>query len=106
MRRMNFSTCPPVSRSRCSPVKNGWHFEHTSRRRLGLVERVCQVLPQAQRTVASTYSGCMFARIVDPVSSLPCEEGRDGRGGTLHVSRVPPRHGVISCLGALGAPHG
>src|SRR2546430_569391 len=29
---MNFSTWPPVSTRRCSPVKNGWHFEQMSRR--------------------------------------------------------------------------
>jgi len=38
---------------RCSPVKNGWHAEHTSVRNCVLVERVSQLLPQAHVTVAT-----------------------------------------------------
>lgn len=59
MRRMKRSTRPPVSTNRCSPVKNGWHREQMSTRIIALVECVEKVLPQAQCTVASTYSGWM-----------------------------------------------
>src|SRR5439155_9941499 len=57
MRRMKRSIWPAVSTTRCSPVKNGWHFEQTSTRRLGLVEALCQLLPQLQVIVAGPYFG-------------------------------------------------
>ena len=48
---------------RCSPVKYGWQFEHSSVRSTGRVDLVVQVLPHAHVTVASTYCGCMFGFI-------------------------------------------
>src|SRR2546422_10635101 len=59
----NRSTRPAVSTSFCLPVKNGWHFEQISRWISGFVERVLNDSPHAHLTVASTYSGCMFAFI-------------------------------------------
>src|SRR5947209_13270871 len=47
------STRPVASRIRCCPVKNGWHFEHTSTFRTGLTLSVLKLLPQAQLTVDS-----------------------------------------------------
>jgi hypothetical protein len=55
------STRPAVSTNFCLPVKNGWQFEQISRCNSPAVERVCQVLPQAHRTVAVAYSGWMPA---------------------------------------------
>ena len=54
---VNRSTRPSVSISFCRPVKNGWQFEQISRCRSGLVDRVFQLAPQAQRTVTSWYFG-------------------------------------------------
>jgi hypothetical protein len=47
------STRPAVSTSFCLPVKNGWQFEQISTRIMSplMVERVWNVLPQAQCTV-------------------------------------------------------
>ena len=53
-RLLKRSTRPAVSTMRCSPVKKGWQAEQTSVCRLGLVERVVNVLPQEQTTRAST----------------------------------------------------
>ena len=50
---LNRSTRPSVSISFWRPVKNGWHAEQISRCSSGLVERVLNVLPQAQRTSTS-----------------------------------------------------
>jgi hypothetical protein len=47
-RRLKRSTRPAVSTIRCSPVKNGWQWLHTSTRSCGFVARVSHVLPQAQ----------------------------------------------------------
>src|SRR5262249_2708146 len=55
--RWKRSTRPAVSMSFCLPVKNGWHFEQTSTRMSGLVERVLMISPHAQVIVVSTYSG-------------------------------------------------
>src|SRR5262249_61084304 len=55
--RWKRSTRPAVSMSFCLPVKKGWHFEQTSTRMSGLVERVLMISPQAQVIVVSTYSG-------------------------------------------------
>jgi hypothetical protein len=55
------STRPAVSTSFCFPVKNGWQLEQISRWSSPIVERVCQVLPQAHFTVAVAYSGWMSA---------------------------------------------
>ena len=55
--RRNRSTRPAVSSSFCFPVKNGWQLEQTSKCSSETVERVCQLLPQAQWTVAVAYSG-------------------------------------------------
>ena len=38
----------------CLPVKNGWHFEHTSTWMFGRVERVLTTSPHAQVIVVST----------------------------------------------------
>jgi hypothetical protein len=51
------STRPAESRIRCVPVKKGWQLEHTSTFSTGLTLRVLKLLPQAQLTVDSTYSG-------------------------------------------------
>ena len=53
----NRSTRPAVSISFCLPVKKGWHFEQTSTRMSGRVERVRTTSPQAHVMVVSTYSG-------------------------------------------------
>src|SRR5450759_492631 len=42
------STRPAVSRIRCCPLKNGWHFEQTSIFSKGLMLSVWKLLPQAQ----------------------------------------------------------
>src|SRR5581483_6240157 len=52
---VNRSTRPSVSISFCRPVKNGWQLEQISRCSSGLVERVFQLAPQAQRTSTSLY---------------------------------------------------
>jgi hypothetical protein len=49
----NRSTRPSVSISYWRPVKNGWQAEQISRCSSGLVERVMNVLPHAQRTSTS-----------------------------------------------------
>src|SRR5687768_11614711 len=54
---LNRSTRPSVSISFCRPVRNGWHAEQISRCSSGLVERVLNVLPHAQRTSTSLYLG-------------------------------------------------
>jgi len=38
----------------CLPVKNGWHFEHTSTWMFDRVERVLTTSPHAQVIVVST----------------------------------------------------
>src|SRR5207249_10702073 len=53
------STRPSVSISFCRPVKNGWQFEQISRCSSGLVDRVFQVAPHAQRASTSWYLGWM-----------------------------------------------
>src|SRR5437762_14017007 len=69
----NRSTRPAVSTSFCLPVKKGWHFEQISRWISGLVDRVLNVSPHAHLTVASTYSGCMFAFIsLRLLMAAPC----------------------------------
>jgi hypothetical protein len=55
--RWKRSTRPAVSMNFCFPVKKGWHFEQTSTRMSGLVERVRMTSPQAQVIVVSTYAG-------------------------------------------------
>ena len=57
MRRIKRSTWPAVSTMRCSPVKNGWQLLQRSVFSTSLVDIVCQLLPQAQVTVAITYLG-------------------------------------------------
>src|SRR5204862_4363082 len=52
--RWKRSTRPAVSMSFCLPVKKGWHFEHTSTRMSGRVERVLMISPHAQTIVVST----------------------------------------------------
>src|SRR5688500_8135302 len=47
------STRPSVSISFCRPVKNGWQAEQISRCSSGLVDRVLNVLPHAQRASTS-----------------------------------------------------
>ena len=42
---------PAVSISFCFPVKKGWQAEHISRLISDLVERVSNLLPQAQLTI-------------------------------------------------------
>src|SRR5688572_16251521 len=54
---LNRSTRPSVSISFCRPVKNGWQAAQISRCRSGLVERVLNVLPHAQRTSTASYLG-------------------------------------------------
>ena len=54
---MNRSTVPAESTSFCLPVKNGWQREHSCTVITGLVERVLNVFPQLQVTVASVYFG-------------------------------------------------
>src|SRR5208337_4962940 len=56
---LNFSTLPSASISFCFPVKNGWHFEHISRRIFSSVDFVVNVSPQAHTTLASLYFGCI-----------------------------------------------
>src|SRR5258706_16074072 len=56
---VNRSTRPSVSISFWRPVKNGWQAEQISRCSSGLVERVLNVLPHAQRTSTSAYLGWM-----------------------------------------------
>src|SRR5205823_6115018 len=56
---LNRSTRPSVSISFWRPVKNGWQAEQISRCSSGLVERVLNVLPHAQRTSTSSYFGWM-----------------------------------------------
>jgi hypothetical protein len=48
----NRSMRPCVSSSFCLPVKNGWQLLQMSRCRSPLVDRVSQVAPQAQCTLA------------------------------------------------------
>src|SRR5437870_5851054 len=65
MRCWNLSTRPAVSTNFCWPVKKGWQALQIPTIITGLVERVLITLPQAQRTSASTYFGCMSAFIKD-----------------------------------------
>jgi hypothetical protein len=51
------STRPAVSISFCFPVKNGWQTLQMSVWISAWVDRVWNVLPQAQRTVAVAYVG-------------------------------------------------
>jgi len=51
------STRPSLSMNFCLPVKNGWHAEQISTLMAGLVERVSNLLPHAQLTLDTTYSG-------------------------------------------------
>jgi hypothetical protein len=53
----NRSTRPAVSTSFCFPVKNGWQTLQMSVWISAWVERVWNVFPQAQRTVAVAYCG-------------------------------------------------
>src|SRR5215471_5084314 len=56
--RRKRSTRPAVSTSFCLPVKNGWQFEQISTAMSPLwVDRVINVLPQAQCTRTSLYAG-------------------------------------------------
>src|SRR5487761_285951 len=59
--RWKRSTRPAVSISFCLPVKNGWQLEQISTRINSplCVERVSNVLPQAQCTFTAWYSGCI-----------------------------------------------
>src|SRR5207249_10759657 len=59
MRCWNLSTRPAVSTNFCWPVKKGWQALQIPTIITGLVERVLITLPQAQRTSAYTYFGCM-----------------------------------------------
>ena len=54
---LNFSTRPALSMNFCLPVKNGWHWEQISTRISFFVDLVVNVLPQAQVTTHSWYSG-------------------------------------------------
>ena len=63
---LNLSTRPALSTIFSLPVKNGWQAEQISKRISALFERVLKVLPQAQVTLHSTYSGCMSFFIVYP----------------------------------------
>jgi hypothetical protein len=53
----NFSTRPAESTNFILPVKNGWHTEQISTEMFFFVERVVNLLPQPQVTVASSYLG-------------------------------------------------
>ena len=59
-----FSTRPAESTNFCRPVKNGWQLEQISSRKSPMVERVSNVLPQTQDTVAFLYSGWIPGLIV------------------------------------------
>src|SRR5258706_8521830 len=60
--RRKRSMRPAVSTSFCLPVKNGWQLEQISTlMSLLFVERVVNVLPQAQWTRTSWYVGWMAA---------------------------------------------
>lgn len=67
---LNLSTRPALSTIFSLPVKNGWQAEQISTRISALFERVLKVLPQAQVTVHSTYSGCMFCFIACPFCEI------------------------------------
>src|SRR4029079_9888193 len=54
---LNRSTRPSVATIFCVPVKNGWQLEQISTLISPTVDRVLQLLPQAQCTVASRYNG-------------------------------------------------
>src|SRR2546423_5629971 len=54
---LNRSTRPSVSMIFCVPVKNGWQFEHISTLMSPPVERVLYLLPHAQCTATSRYTG-------------------------------------------------
>src|SRR6266545_29303 len=81
-RLLKRSTRPWMSRMCCLPVKNGWHFAHTSTCRSGLVDPVTKVLPQAQVTFACAYLGWIFSFMgsfslygrdhVDPAAVVTC----------------------------------
>jgi hypothetical protein len=45
---------PALSMNFCLPVKKGWHWEQISTRISFFVERVWNVLPQAQITVQAS----------------------------------------------------
>jgi hypothetical protein len=64
------STRPAVSTSFWRPVKKGWQLEQISSFRSPIVERVSNVFPQMQVTVAFLYSGWMPAFIVKRVLSV------------------------------------
>ena len=65
---LNFSTRPPRLTNFCWPVKNGWHDEQTSSLISGLVDIVINVLPHAQVTLHSTYSGWIPSFMLLPLS--------------------------------------
>ena len=54
---LNFSTRPPLWANFCCPVKNGWHAEQMSVLISSCVDLVINVLPHAQVTLHSLYSG-------------------------------------------------
>src|SRR4030067_187633 len=78
----NLSTRPPLSTTFCLPVKNGWHSEHTSMpKSLPRVERVTKLLPQAQVTLTSLYSGWMPSFMLNASIHAPiAARERKGRG--------------------------
>lgn len=53
----NRSTRPAVSTNFCLPVKNGWQTEQMSTPKLARVDRVVNLLPQAQWTLQTWYLG-------------------------------------------------
>jgi hypothetical protein len=68
----NRSTRPAVSISFCFPVKNGWQTLQMSVWISACVERVWNVLPHAQRTVAVAYWGWISVFIGASKSTVRC----------------------------------
>src|SRR4029077_20315953 len=84
------STRPSVSISFCRPVKNGWQFEQISRCSSGLVDRVFQVAPHAQRASTSKYFGWMASftanSLVRETTIITGQDGPEGQDGSHALS--------------------
>jgi hypothetical protein len=77
------STRPAVSMSFCFPVKNGWQAAQMSVCSSACVERVRNVFPQAQVTVAVAYVGWISAFIGASDTNLSEHEKIPSTGGKM-----------------------
>ena len=75
---LNFSTRPPRWVNFCCPVKNGWQAEQMSVLISSCVDLVTNVLPHAQVTLHSLYSGWIPCFMLSPRFSSAFRRPADG----------------------------